>query len=257
MVCRKCGNKITARICPQCGFDVVNGDFYTVSPVRKQEQGEVYHTIALKKLKGWTVETEAPEFVRWETMAANEGLAKAQERLGWYYDSLLPHSEKNTISAKKWYQAAANTYRKQAELGDTAAQRAIGRLYYEGKGVPLDYSEAMRWYKEAEKNDYVGSQKLIAILYRDGLGVEKDTVEAIRRLTIPASAGDQWAAYLIATVYYDDEKYTEALKYLVPLAEQGFLNAQSLLERMYEQGLGVEKDQEKANYWRERNRTRR
>lgn len=47
------------------------------------------------------------------------------------------------------YAAALQLLRPLAEQGDATAQTWLGVMYDEGKGVPQDYAEAVRWYRLA------------------------------------------------------------------------------------------------------------
>ncbi|HHY84274.1 MAG TPA: sel1 repeat family protein [Verrucomicrobia bacterium] len=61
--------------------------------------------------------------------------------------------------------------RKAAEEGDPEAQCYLGVCYYTGQGVPLDYQEAVKWYRRAaEQNDPV-AQCYLGVCYLNGLGV--------------------------------------------------------------------------------------
>ena len=48
---------------------------------------------------------------------------------------------------------------------------------------------------------------------------------------------------------YAQGDYTTAYRLLLPLAEQGSVRAQEQIAEMYEKGLGVAKDEEKARQW--------
>jgi TPR repeat protein len=48
-----------------------------------------------------------------------------------------------------------------AEQGDAIAQFDLGFLYEQGKGVPQDYAEAVKWYwKSAEQGYYIAQTML-------------------------------------------------------------------------------------------------
>jgi len=53
-----------------------------------------------------------------------------------------------------------------AAQGDAIAQQRLGQMYYEGKGVPQDYNEAVYWYSKSHKHGYVTSKELNRILSR-------------------------------------------------------------------------------------------
>ena len=47
------------------------------------------------------------------------------------------------------YETALREWRPLAEQGNAKAQSALGIMYYEGRGVPQDYVQAVRWYRKA------------------------------------------------------------------------------------------------------------
>jgi len=62
------------------------------------------------------------------------------------------------------------------------------------------------------------------------------------RLNEKAKNGSSEARHLIARVALSRQDYATALKLLTPLAESGYVLAQIDLAKVYEEGLGVEKD---------------
>ena len=75
--------------------------------------------------------------VKWYTLAAEQGHAKAQFSLGLMYEAgrVVPQ---DFAVAVKWYTLAA-------EQGHPRAQSYLGRMYAEGEGVPVDYVRAYMW----------------------------------------------------------------------------------------------------------------
>jgi TPR repeat protein len=88
-----------------------------------------------------------------------------------------------------------------AENGNTDAMWLIGMAYEKGENVPQDYAEAMRWYKTAADRKDTSAMRSIANLYEKGLGVIKDPAEAIRWFRKAADLGDSFAAYSIGAHY--------------------------------------------------------
>ena len=75
---------------------------------------------------------------------------------------------------------AVKWYRKAAEQGSASAQYNLGLLYGAGQGVPQDYAEAVKWYrKPAEQGDWEGLEKTSEI-YLGGYGVPKDVPEGMK-----------------------------------------------------------------------------
>lgn len=64
------------------------------------------------------------------------------------------------------YKKAFDIFKPFAELaqGDAIAQQRIGQMYYEGKGVPQDYNQAVFWYSKSYKHGYVTDKEYNKIL---------------------------------------------------------------------------------------------
>jgi len=90
--------------------------------------------------------------VRWHRLAAEQGNATAQRRVGFAYD-LGQGVTENDTEAVKWYRLAA-------EQGDASAQFFLGLMYSSGEGVPENGAEAVRWYRLAADQGNAGAQYL-------------------------------------------------------------------------------------------------
>jgi uncharacterized protein len=55
------------------------------------------------------------------------------------------------------YKAALNELIPLAEKGYAGAQYSLGWMYFNGQGVPKDYDEALRWYREAADQGHAGA----------------------------------------------------------------------------------------------------
>ena len=76
-------------------------------------------------------------------------------------------------------EAAAQEVRKVAEGGDLSAQNELGRLYYEGKGVPQDYRQAKQWFEKDAKKGHAGAQANLGTLYLRGEGAPQSAQMAL------------------------------------------------------------------------------
>jgi TPR repeat protein len=81
-----------------------------------------------------------------------------------------------------------------AEQGDTAAQVNLGIRYYSGKGVPQDYTEAVKWYRMAAEQGDAQAQYNLGIMYLEGKGVPQDDTAAYMWLNLSAAQGNAKAA---------------------------------------------------------------
>lgn len=188
---------------------------------------------------GMGVKIDQAEELKWYRKAADQGNANAQFWLGTAYSNGkgVPMDYKE---AAKWFRKAADqghkpaqkflelltvpwnelfktSERDAAEKGDPEAQFDLGRKYAEGKEVPLDYVESVKWYRKAADQGHAIAQYGLGLAYYNAKGVPQD--------------------------------YVEALNWFRKAADQGVALAQSNLGVMYARGEGVPKDDVEAYAW--------
>ena len=66
-------------------------------------------------------------------------------------------------------------------------------MYAEGKGVPQDYQEALKWYRLAAAQGNTPAQYSLGLAYEIGQGVPQDYQEAVKWYRIAAAQEDEWA----------------------------------------------------------------
>ncbi|MBF0161556.1 MAG: sel1 repeat family protein, partial [Magnetococcales bacterium] len=118
---------------------------------------------------GMPQDTGKAEF--WLRKAAEQGLAKAQYRLGRLYDK-GQGVDQDLPGAAAWYRQAA-------EQGVTAAQNNLGNLYRDGRGVLQDHEAAVTWYRKAATQGDSVAQFNLGLMYGSGLGVVEDKDQAL------------------------------------------------------------------------------
>lgn len=104
-----------------------------------------------------------------------------------------------------------------AEKGDAKSQHNIGVMYDYGRGVPQNYTEAMKWYRKAAEQGLPDAQHNIGVMYEKGQGVPQN--------------------------------FTEAAKWYRRAAEQGLPESQVNLGILYYNGRGVPRDYVLAHMW--------
>ncbi len=114
---------------------------------------------------------------------AVQGIASAQNNLGWMYDEGKGVAQ-DYKEAMKWYRLAA-------EQGYAASQNNLGYIHHMGKGVVQDYKEAVKWYRLAAKQGYATAQNNLGVMYVMGKGVTQDYVRARMWFNLAASKGDK------------------------------------------------------------------
>lgn len=96
----------------------------------------------------------------------------------------------NGRGVKVDYEEALRWARLAAEQGNGRGQTALAMAYFQGRGVELDYDEAARWARLAAEQDNVAAQIILGTLYENGHGVEQDFVSAYEWVAIAASGGN-------------------------------------------------------------------
>lgn len=145
---------------------------------------------------------------------------------------------------------AFELFREAAEAGRAHAMIFLAQFYLDGTTVPQSADEARRWLlrvvKSGEPEALEALEKLRAMGARGGETEEDRYFEGKRR---EAKAGDATAAYGTGKYYLDLLDYREASRWILKAAELGSRDAALVLVSLYEEGLGVPKDLEKAAFW--------
>ena len=123
--------------------------------------------------------------------------------------------------------ASAQAVFRRAQQGEAAAQYNLGVMYYYGKGVPEDYTEAAKWYRKAAEQGHVTAQWMLGGIYYQGEdeGVPDNDVEAYAWFSVAATNGQEdllgWLPKVKAKL--TPEQLTEGQKRVEELLEK--LNA--------------------------------
>ena len=71
-------------------------------------------------------------------------------------------------------QTAFEIWKPLAEKGNAKAQNNFGIMYKEGKGVPQDYKEAIKWYRLSAEQGASNAQYNLGLMFREGKGVAQN-----------------------------------------------------------------------------------
>ncbi|KAH7036547.1 hypothetical protein BKA57DRAFT_509822 [Linnemannia elongata] len=184
---------------------------------------------------------------------AEEGDAEAQYLTGCHYD-VCHYDElwQNVIS--HGYAQAMEWYLQAAKQGHVKAQCAIGRLYENGHGRPVDLKKAFEWILKAAEAGYSPAQTILGEWYWNGSGgvPERDQSKSFEWYLKAAERGNPLAQRKVADFYsngwagvpVDDRR---VLEWFMKSALQGNSSAQLHVAEMYCAGHeGVPRDYKKA-----------
>lgn len=162
--------------------------------------------------------------------------------------------------------ASAKTYLEQAvALGHPHALFAMAEAYRRGTLYPEDPLKALDYYTRAAEAGDVRAQYEAAMMHWRGVPghLEPDLPRALELLLVAAENGNRSAQHRIGNTYLNGIRdhaagieiapdFITAKRWLAQAAEDGFVQAQMQLGKIFAQGShGVEKDPAEAIYWYE------
>ncbi len=139
--------------------------------------------------------------------------------------------------------AALEELRPLADQGEADAQVLLGDLYFQGIGLPANYSLAWTWYNRAALNDDPIGQYKLGKMYWDGIGVPRDDTKAVEWYESAAAGGHVQAQIDLGYIYRDGRRDilarpSKALEYFRMAGDQGNDEALIAIEEMFASGLG-------------------
>lgn len=169
-------------------------------------------------------------------IAAEQGNAGAQIRLGFISYYGLDTTIKNYTQALSWFKKAA-------ENNNTDAQFLVGAMYLKAEGVVKDYKQVMYWHTKAAELGNAEAQTSVGRMYRDGLGVEQNNKQAVYWFIKAANQGEVDAQKSLGVMYLRGDGLVQdnqqALSWFSKAAEQGDAEGQYRYGLMYLLGRGV------------------
>jgi len=78
------------------------------------------------------------------------------------------------------YATALDYLRPQAEQGDVNAQYDLALMYFNGEGVPQDFTEAEKWWRKAAEQGNAEAQYNLGVMYANRRIVPQDNADAVK-----------------------------------------------------------------------------
>jgi Sel1 repeat len=95
--------------------------------------------------------------------------------------------------------------RPRAEQGDARAQSLLGLLYYRGRGVSQDDTQAASWFRRAAAQGDAAAQFNLGVMSEEGRGLPQDRAEAGKWYRLAAEQGHAPAQYNLGLWYAQGE----------------------------------------------------
>jgi localization factor PodJL len=137
--------------------------------------------------------------------------------------------------------------------GNPAAAYEMGSRFAEGRGVSVNFQQAVLWFDRAAKAGSVPGLFRLAVLYERGQGVAKDLQEARRLYLVAADKGHLKAMHNLAVMYVQaiDGKpdFATAARWFKKAANYGVVDSQYNLGVLLWRGVGVDQNLPEAYKW--------
>ena len=146
-----------------------------------------------------------------------------------------------------------STLRGAAADGDPAAAFEVAARYAEGRGVPMNLPEAVRWFAYAASHGLAPAQFRLGSLYEKGQGVKKDLNEARRLYLAAAEQGNAKAMHNLAVLYAEGIEgkpdYKIAAEWFLKASNRDVADSQYNLGILYARGIGIGQNLPEAYKW--------
>lgn len=202
--------------------------------------------VAILHLQGNGTEYNENESTRWFLRAIQNGLEECladpkndvnPQRA--FLLALMFNNITNTENTISWL-------RKSGESGYSIAQNTLGKIYLsDGPLVKKDLVKSTEWFRKAAEGGNAEGQFNLGYAYYDGIGIPQNYSEAIRWWRMSAAQGNTDSIKVLEQV----ECEIAETKKISNLAETGDVDAQLKLARCYETGKGVERSYQDAAKW--------
>lgn len=219
--------------------------------------------------KGYYVDADIHEAIRWYTKAAKQGDVDAQLSLAYIY---------RNVDGAKDDKAAIETLTQLASKNNLYAQKTLGNSYMKGKGTPKDYAQAIYWFQKAQGQGDAYSCGAIGWMYASGHGVTKDLEKALEWFQKGSDRNDKYSkeelihvkkaikdlaefslqekslqeyklGYQYEVSSTRSDSHQQALVHYMRSAKLGNANAEFRLAQLYERSDQIPRDYSAALYW--------
>ncbi len=145
--------------------------------------GNAIFEVARRYTDGDGVERDLSEAIKWYRIAAENGHAPSQYRIGNFYEK--GHGiAADPVEASNWYSKAA-------AQGNALAMHNLAVLNTMGAATgEVDMTTAIGWFEKAANMGVKDSQVNLGILYTKGMGVDEDLEQAYKWFAVAAKGGD-------------------------------------------------------------------
>lgn len=210
---------------------------------RKLGDGECTNDLAFMYKHGDGVTRDISRMLDLLIEAGDMGYAESYWYLG------MAYKDSDFVGLDVDYKKAAHYYSLGYQLGSINCCESLAPFYINGQGVEANPQKGFELCLYAANNDSIIAMKEVGACYASGIGIEKNFDEAIRYAKMAIEHGLEDAKGLLLGVYMmmcSEEMNEQAFENIVELADGGDGDAHYCLFALYQDGICVSKDADKA-----------
>ena len=132
-----------------------------------------------------------------EDIDGSDDLDESEVQFGQEDLSGTEQSEGSGLADAQSYEQAL----KLAEEGDGASMYRLAMMYYNGEQTDKDVKQALRWFRESAKEEYVPAMLRMMQFYRDGEQVKQNFQLSMSWVKKAAATGDPRGQFALADAY--------------------------------------------------------
>ncbi|OUS17220.1 hypothetical protein A9Q88_05175 [Gammaproteobacteria bacterium 50_400_T64] len=219
-------------------------DFDNFVAKARHGDAETQYQLAKMYYKGIDVKHNMERAFDWYLRAAEQDHELAQGQVGYMYFKGQGVGQSYS-TALVWLERAALK-------GHINSQFNLAGLYFYGNGTTVDYPSAFKWYLKAAEQGHNMAQEQTAVMLGKGLGIERNYKDAIfwhKKLLAQYAVPD--SMFAIGYAYNTGgagvtQDYLAAARWYEKAAQANHVIAQRNLGILYQKGLGVGKNPQRA-----------
>lgn len=225
-----------------------DGALEILLPLARAGDANAQNVVGAAYDDGCGVEEDHAQTLAWWQKAADQGFARAQYNLGWFWEQGFDGYPADYARARDWYLKAADQdypeamtnlgflhasgrlgeppdyaaardyYVRGRALGSAQSINNLAELARLGRGGPVDHETALRLYSEAAAKGLPESLNNLGAMYQNGLGTEVDALTAFYLYRLAqdadyarASINLGWLAATETEAHFYDPPYGHAL----------------------------------------------
>ena len=217
-----------------------NSAFSWYMKVAEKRDNVAQYKLGIMYRDGLGTEKDLKKAVEWLSASANNNYTKSKVELAIMYRRGTT-VERNLHKALEWYKKAANA-------GDANSMYQVAVMYRDGIGTDINIPESNRWFDRFSKQERLKIQTALADICRYDTNVDNSLMLDMYKRTAKDNSivAEYTLAMLMKEASPSDPNYGSAAEWFEMSADREHIPSQIELGYLLLNGIGIEKDTEKA-----------